>query len=283
MITGANSGIGYVTSLELARKGAHVIMVCRNREKGEAAKLKITQETKNDKIDLFIADFNSQASIRSMVSEFKLKNDKLEVLINNAGTTQSKRRITQDGLEMTFGVNHIGPFLLTTLLLNTLKASAPARIINVSSGLHHQVSTLDLDDLQFEKRKYRYMDVYGASKLCNVLFTYELHERLQAENIKDVTVNAVHPGFIRTNLGRDGGGFFQKYLFHYLIRPLIAKSPDKGAETSIYLASSPEVAGISGKYFVNKEPRRSSELSYDRELQKKLWIISEKIVSNSLL
>lgn len=277
LVTGANSGIGKVTAMELARKGARVVMVCRNITKGKRVQQKNIEKTGNGQIDLLIADLRSQASIRSMVEEFKSKYNQLHVLVNNAGTLQSKRTETEDGLETTFGVNHIGNFLLTTLLLDVLKASAPARIINVSSGVH-KGATIDLDDLQTINKRYKSFQVYGMSKLANILFTYELHHRLRKKGITNVTVNAVHPGFVRTNLGRDGGGFFLKFIFAYLIRPLIAISPNKGAETSVYLASSPEVENISGKYFSKKQEQPSSEISYDRDLQKRLWEVSEELV-----
>ncbi|MFW9993881.1 MAG: SDR family oxidoreductase [Candidatus Odinarchaeota archaeon] len=275
MITGANSGIGKATATELARKGARVIMVCRDEEKGKKVQQEIVEKTSNSQVDLLIADFSSQESIRNMVKEFKSNYDQLHVLVNNAGTMQSKRRETEDGLEKTFGVNHIGPFLLTNLLLDVIKASAPSRIINVSSGLHVS-SKIDFDDLQSVK-SYSGMKAYSMSKLANVLFTYELHHQLRDEGVDDVTVNAVHPGFVRTNLGREGGNFLVKYVFSYLIRPFITISPEKGAETSIYLASSPEVEHISGKYFVKKQETPSADFTYDRELQKRLWRTSEEL------
>jgi NAD(P)-dependent dehydrogenase (short-subunit alcohol dehydrogenase family) len=250
-------------------------MVCQNEEKSKKVQREIIKKTSNKQVDLLIADLSSQKSIRDMVKDYKSKYDKLHALINNAGTMQSKRRETEDGLEKTFGVNHVGPFLLTNLLLGVIKASAPSRIINLSSGLH-MGSEIDFVDLQSEN-SFSWMKVYGMSKLANVLFTYELHHRLREEGVKDVTVNAVHPGFVRTNLGRDGGNFLVKYIFAYLIRPFVGISTKKGAETSIYLASSPEVENISCKYFTKKQETPSSEISYDRGIQKRLWKISEDL------
>lgn len=270
MVTGGNSGIGFVTARELARLGAQVVIICRNREKGEVAIDKIKSETGQTQIHLLLADFRSLASVRSMIKEFKTKFPQLHVLVNNAGTQQSKRLETEDGYETVFAVNHIAPFLLTLSLLEVLKQNRPSRIINVSSGLHKNAD-IDLNDLQTKKKKYNGMTVYSSSKLANILFTYELDNRLRMQGIEDITVNALSPGLVRTNLGRDSDNFFTKYIFAYFIRPLIGKSAEKGAETSIWLASSPEVEYISGKYFEDKQEIASSPLSYDEDLQRLLW------------
>ena len=269
MITGANSGIGKATALGLAETGARIVMVCRNKERGESAQQEIIEKTGNKNVDLLICDLSSQEQIRKLVSEFKQKYHNLHVLINNAGIVLSKRELSVDGIEMNFAVNYLASFLLTNLLIDIIKKSAPSRIINVSSGVH-KMASMDFDDLQGENKKYGAFKNYGVSKLALTLFTYELSRRLEGTG---VTVNAVHPGVVRSNLGRDQPAFsraFQKVFF---------KSPKKGATTSIYLASSPEVKGITGKYFVNKEPKKSSDESYNEEYAKRLWEISTQMTN----
>ncbi|MHA1930987.1 MAG: SDR family oxidoreductase [Promethearchaeota archaeon] len=267
IITGANSGIGKVTALGLAKMNATIVMLCRNKESGEAAQREIISESGNKNVDLLICDLSSQEQVHRFVDEFKQKYQNLHVLINNAGVMASKRRLCVDGYEMNFAVNHLGPFLLTNLLLDVLKKSSPSRIVNVSSAAH-RMAKLDFDDLQCENKKHRLFRVYGASKLAFMLFSYELSRRLEGSG---VTVNTVHPGMINTNLGREmsriGRGFGK----------LVFKRPEKGAETSIYLASSPEVEGITGKYYIKKEEKESSKESYNEEDAKRLWEISVKL------
>ncbi len=269
IVTGANSGIGKVTALGLAKMNATVVMLCRNKETGEIAQEEIINESGNKNIDLLLCDLSSQDQIRKFVSEFNQKYQNLHVLINNAGVMAAKRNICVDGFEMNFAVNHLGPFLLTNLLLDVLKKSAPSRIVNVSSAAH-RMAKIDFDDLQCENKKHRLFRVYGNSKLAFMLFTYELSRKLEGTG---VTVNAVHPGMINTNLGREMSKFSQWF------GKLIFKSPEKGAETSIYLASSPEVEGITGKYYIKKQQQQSSEESYNQEDAKKLWEISAKLTN----
>ncbi|MCK4847574.1 MAG: SDR family oxidoreductase [Candidatus Heimdallarchaeota archaeon] len=278
MITGANSGIGKITALELAKMDARIIMVCRNKNKGIQAQREILEKTGNPDIDLMVADLSSQASIRNFADKFEEKYDALHILIQNAGTMMKKRIVTADGLETTFATNHLGPFLLTNLLLDILTTSAPSRIISISSGMHHRAS-IDLDDLQSTKT-YRNINVYSMSKLANILFIYELHHRLQNSGVTNVTANVVHPGFVRTNFGMNGLNWFYK-LGMKIIHPFLAISPQEGAETSIYVASSPEVENISGKYFAQKKVSESSSLTHDRNLQKNLWKISEELTGLS--
>ncbi|MFX1589722.1 MAG: SDR family oxidoreductase [Promethearchaeota archaeon] len=266
MITGANSGIGKATAMGLAKMGATIIMVGRDEKRCEEAQKEIIEKTKNKNIDIIICDLSSQQQIHNLVKDFNQKYQNLHVLINNAGIVLKNRSVNADGLEMNFAVNYLAPFLLTNLLLETLKKSAPSRVINVSSGVHKRVS-LDFGDLQSEK-KYSSFGTYGKSKLALLLFTYELSRKLKDF---DVTVNALHPGVVKSNLGRDQPAFsrwFQNVFF---------KSPERGAETSIYLASSPVVEGITGKYFINKRPAKSSIESYNKENAKKLWDISIKL------
>ncbi len=267
LITGANSGIGKATAIGLAKEGATIIMVCRDKERGEKAKKEIIELTNNKNVEVFLCDLSSQEDIRKFVSEFKGKYQTLHVLINNAGVMISKRIISDEGLEMNFAVNHLAPFLLTNLLLDILKKSAPSRIINVSSGLHKR-GKIDFEDLQNENKKTALFKMYGDSKLALMLWSYELSRRLEGTN---VTINTVHPGVVNSNLGRHQSKFSQGF------GKLFFKKPEKGAETSIYLASSPEVEGITGKYFVKKEPRKSSKESYNEEYAKRIWDISAKM------
>ncbi len=270
MVTGANAGIGKVTALELARMGATVIMVCRNREKGEAAAAEIMSKTGNRSVHLLVGDVSSQKEVREVAAQFKDRFDSLHVLVNNAGGLVPTRQLSADGIEKTFATNHLGYFLLTNLLLDLLVKSAPSRIVNVSSDLH-RFAKLDFSNLQSE-RKYAQFQAYALSKLANVLFTYELARRLDG---KRVTVNCVHPGGVNSNFYNNSGRrmrFYSKF-FGWTMR-----SPEKGAETIIYLASSPEVEGISGKYFKDKKAVSSSKLSMDRENARRLWEVSEEMV-----
>lgn len=272
VVTGANSGIGKATALGLAQMGATVAMVCRDRTRGEAAQSEIKAKSHNDAVDLLLADLSSQQSIRQLAENFKQRYTQLHVLINNAGVYCLTRRKTVDGLEKTFAVNHLAPFLLTNLLLDMIKASPPARIINVSSAAQ-EAAYLKLDDLQSEKG-YRPMRAYSQSKLALVMFTYELARRLEGTG---VTANCLHPGFVSTNIGQSDilpiARIAAKFILSFL-----GVSPEEGAETSIYLASSPDVEGLTGKYFVKSTPRRTAPISYDQLLQRQLWEESAKLV-----
>ena len=270
MVTGANSGIGKATALALAQMGATVVMVCRDRARGEEARSEITTKSRKNAVDLLLADLSSQQSIRQLVGNFQQHYTHLHVLINNAGATFPGRRETVDGLEMTFAVNYLAPFLLTNLLLDVLKASAPARIVNVSSATQASGS-IQMDDLQAEKH---YRSAYGQSKLAEVLFTYELARRLQGTG---VTANCLHPGFVATNFGQIGTAPVMRTAVKFVSR--FGMSPEEGAKTSIYLASSPEVEGVTGTYFVKSIPKRSAAISYDESLQRQLWEQSAKLVN----
>jgi NAD(P)-dependent dehydrogenase (short-subunit alcohol dehydrogenase family) len=272
LVTCASSCFGNATALALAQMGATVVMVCRDRARGEEAKSEIATKSGNTAVDLLQADLSSQQSIRQLVETFQHHYTQLHVLINNAGATFSRRRETVDGLEMTFAVNYLAPFLLTHLLLDSLKASAPARIVNVSSDAQ-QAGYIRMDDLQ-EEQHYRPMHVYGQSKLAVVLFTYELARRLQGTG---VTANCLHPGFVATNFGQRGASLPVRLLIKLLAR--FGTSPEKGAKTSIYLASSPDVEGVTGKYFAKSMPRQSASISYDESLQRQLWEQSAKLVN----
>ncbi len=269
VITGANSGIGFETSKALARKGAYLVMVCRNEEKALKARQEIIEATGNPGIEVVLCDFAIQSDIHSAAKQITDSYDKIDVLINNHGFLASEKEETIDGLEMTFAVNHIGYFLFTNLLLEHIKAAESGRIINVSSDAH-KAGTFDPENIQL-KDGYSPWKAYGNSKLYNILFTKELADRLVGTN---VTANCLHPGVVASNFAQSGG-FFSK-LFFTLGKPFLT-SPEKGAETSIYLASSPEVETTNGAYFKNKKAATPSKTARDPEAAKILWDISEKL------
>ncbi|MEE9268550.1 MAG: SDR family oxidoreductase [Thermoplasmata archaeon] len=269
VVTGANSGIGKATAAGLARQGAHVVMVCRDGPRGEAAQAEIQSLTGNPSVDLLLADLSSQAAIRTLAAEITRSLESLHVLVNNAGVLVSPRRETVDGLEYTFAVNHLAPFLLTNLLLDLLAASAPARVVNVTSEAH-AMGRIRFDDLQ-ARRRYRALGAYNQSKLGNILFTYELARRIEG---RGVTVNCVHPGGVNTNFGNNAKGAFAA-MFR-LLKPLM-RSPEKGAETALYAAMAPEMEGVTGEYLVDRESRASSRRSYDEGLAKQLWDVSAEL------
>ena len=264
IVTGSNSGIGKETALALAEKGATVVMVVRNQEKGEKALTEIIEKTGNKSVSLMLCDMSSMASIRNFVREFKKKYSRLDVLVNNAGGEFSKRKVTPEGFERTFAVDYLAPFLLTHELLDLLKASAPSRIINVSSGLAKK-GKVNFDDLQSVKN-YKGMQVYSNAKLMLMMFTYELSRRLVGSG---VTANVLMPGFVATNLGKNSGSLRSSIMFK-MVRPMQINAK-KGAETSVYLASSDEVKDVTGKCFEKKKEIATCPASYDESLQKRLW------------
>ncbi|MDR3576585.1 MAG: SDR family oxidoreductase [Anaerolineaceae bacterium] len=266
LVTGATDGIGKVTAETLAGLGARVVLVGRNLEKTELVVNEIIQKTGNSGLEYLIADLSIQSQVRRLAQEFRQIHNRLDVLVNNAGAMFMSRQQSQDGYEMTFALNHLAYFLLTNLLLDVIKTSGPARIVNVSSAAH-QGAQLNFDDLQ-NRKHYNSQSVYAQSKLANLYFTYELSRRLAGI---DVTVNALHPGFVATNFGANNGGI---YRLAFGISHVGAISPAEGAETTIYLASSPDVAGVTGKYFIRKKETRSSEISYDEQAAARLWQIS---------
>jgi NAD(P)-dependent dehydrogenase (short-subunit alcohol dehydrogenase family) len=270
MVTGASSGIGKETAKALARIGATVVMVGKSRERGEVARREILAQVPNASLELMAVDFSSLKAVRELASEFKSRYQRLHVLVNNAGTIPAGREISADGFEMQFAVNHLAPFLLTNLLLDVIKLGAPARIVNTSSGIHSR-GKIDFDNLQAE-RGYSLFGAYGRSKLANVLFTYELAQRLKGTG---VTANCFTPGMTKTDLGRHirgPSGFFFRHM---------GKSPEEGARTAIYLASSPEVEGVTGKYFSSCREVRSSDSSHDESLARRLWQVSERLTGLS--
>jgi retinol dehydrogenase-12 len=272
LVTGATSGIGNVTATALASQGAEVVISGRNREKTEATIQQIMSETGSETVHYLLADFSDLEQVRELASIYNERFSRLDVLVNNAGSFFNTRRETQYGVEKTFLVNHLAPFLLTNLLLDTIKSSSPARIINVSSDAH-QYGTMDLDDLCF-KRGFVGMKAYARSKLANILFTYESVRRLGESSI---IVNALHPGHVATDIWRTNFSIVGPALKR--VMGLFALTPEEGADNSIYLATSQDVAGVTGKYFVKREPAQSSSLSYDEELAKRLWEVSEDLTS----
>ncbi|MDA4113259.1 MAG: SDR family oxidoreductase [Thaumarchaeota archaeon] len=272
MITGSNSGIGKAASVAVARMGATVVMVCRDAAKGESARrdIIVTSGAKSEDVTLMLADLSSLDSVRQLAADFLKKDQKLHVLINNAGLVLGDRRVTKDGLETTFVVNYLSHFLLTNLLLGAIRSAAPSRIINVSSEAH-TAGHIEFEDLQAQKN-YGGMRAYSQSKLAQVLFTHELARRLAGTG---VTVNSLHPGVVATNWGRHSVGAMSVGL--RLISPFMT-SPEKGAETSVYLASSPDVAEVTGKYFDKKKETSSSPESNDDAEALRLWKVSLALV-----
>ena len=275
LITGANSGIGKVTARELAKQDAHIVMLCRNEEKAERAKEEILEVCGHDKVNIVLADLASVEQISQAAERIRGEYPKIDVLINNAGLLMGdQREVTQDGFEMTFGVNHLAPFLLTHLLLDQVIASGRGNIINVSSEAH-RFAKLKFKNLQYERGGYSGMKAYCRSKLCNILFTHELSKRL-----KDTctVTNALHPGAVATNFGQGVSGWMGTAM--RLMRPFMI-SEEKGAQTSIYLATSGEGYTVSGKYFKNEkiaEPTKEAKSDYNA---KRLWEISEELLDIS--
>ncbi len=269
MITGASSGIGRATAIELAKLGASLVLVCRDRTRGEETVAAIKAAAPDASVDLMIADLSSQQSIRKLAAEFLARNQPLHVLVNNAGVANTRRTLTVDGIETTFAVNHLAYFMLTMLLLERIKQSAPARIINVASDAH-SYGTMNFDDLGGERR-YRTMRIYGQSKLANIMFTYELARRLEGTH---VTVNCLHPGTVATGLGKNNGGFARFVVS--ALGPFVLTAA-QGAATQIYLATSPEVEAVSGQYFIKCKPAPSRPESYDRSKAARLWEISAQM------
>jgi NAD(P)-dependent dehydrogenase (short-subunit alcohol dehydrogenase family) len=275
IVTGANSGIGKETALGLAQMGVRVIMVCRNAEKGKAALEDIRRESGSSQVDLLIADMSSQASVRALAEQIQRKYPRLDVLVNNAGGAALARTLSADGIEMTLATNHLGAALLTLLLLDLLKASAPSRIVNVSSS-EAQAARLDTNDLQFERRKYRGIAAYRQSKLLMNAFTFELARRLAGTG---VTANCLHPGAVATNIwNSDLLPPLIGKLIVAVVKPFMLNSK-QGAAVSLYLATSPEVARVSGEYFVKSKPAKSNPLSRDPKLMAEVWLCTAKMTS----
>jgi retinol dehydrogenase-14 len=273
LVTGASGGIGRATALGLATMGAHLAITGRDRGRTEGAAGEI-RTAGGGQVEVFVGDLSSQSEVRRLADEVLQSVPRIDVLVNNVGGYWDARHVTADGLEHTFALNHLAPFLLTNLLLDRLKQSAPARVVTVSSNAQ-AMGQIDFDDLQGE-RSYSGARAYNQSKLANVLFTYELARRLQGTS---VTANALHPGLVSTSFGAEDPRRIQRLLIPFL-RPFM-KSPAKGAATSIYLASAPELEQVTGRYFANGKPKRSSKRSYDEAVAARLWLVSADLVGVS--
>jgi NAD(P)-dependent dehydrogenase (short-subunit alcohol dehydrogenase family) len=269
LITGATSGIGFVTAQALAHQGATVVLVGRNPERAAAAVSSIQQATGNPHVACLMADLSVQDQVRQLAGEFQRRFARLDVLLNNAGAFFSRRSLSVDGLEMTLALNHLAYFLLTHLLLDTLNATPAARIVNVASDAHRNAQ-FDFTDPQ-GRQNYRGWRAYSQSKLANLLFTYELARRLADT---DTTANAVHPGFVATRFGHNNRGLVGLFVW---LAQFTALSPAQGAETLIYLATSPDAARVTGMYFVKKQPVGSSTASYDATAAQRLWQLSAEL------
>src|SRR5580698_8221957 len=269
LITGANQGIGKASAVALGKLGAKLVLVCRSPDKGRTAAGDIERAGAKS-VELLVGDMGSQADIRRVAAEFKAKHEKLDVLLNNAGVLVTSRRTTVDGIEETFAVNHLGYFLLTNLLLDLLKASERSRVVSVSSEAHRRAK-MHWEDLQFKKTSYSAFAAYGQSKLANILFTRELARRLEGTR---VTANCLHPGVIASGFGHTYGGFISVVL--KVASPFLI-TPEKGARTSVFLASSAEVEGVSGKYFDKCKAREPSAEARVESAPARLWTISEEM------
>ena len=270
LITGGTSGIGRAAATALAAMGAEVVVTGRDRDRGEAAVEEIRRDSGNESVSLVLADLSVQAEVRGLAEEFRERHDRLDVLVNNAGLVQSRRVETPDGLELTLAVNHLAPFLLTDLLLDLLKKSVPSRVITVSSEARRGAS-IDFDDLQSERR-YRGFPAYGMTKKANILFTYALAERLEGTG---VVANCLHPGAVSTNFAQNNSGPIA--LLFRLLKPFM-RSPEQGADTLIYLASSPEAGELNGKNLTDRKEVSPAE-PRDETAQKRLWEVSEELTN----
>jgi NAD(P)-dependent dehydrogenase (short-subunit alcohol dehydrogenase family) len=271
LITGGTSGIGKATAVELAKLENYVVVLSRSKERGEKALEEIKRESGSKDVELMTCDLGNLQDIGNFAALFKEKHKRLDVLINNAGVILPGRHETSDGFELQFGVNHLGHFLLTNLLLDLIKSSASSRIVIVASGAH-KTGKIHFDDINL-KHNFNLVKAYAQSKLANVLFAYELADRLKGTK---VTVNCLHPGAVATQMGINRDTGFGTFITT-LCKPFF-QTPKEGASTSIYLATSEEVEGVTGKYFYRKKPVKSSKASYDKELAKRLWEVSEGLV-----
>lgn len=264
MVTGANRGLGRATSTALARHGATVVLVCRDKGRGETAQNEIREASNNDSIELLLGDLSSLSSVRNLVTEFSSKHEALNILVNAAAIYAPFRTLTPEGYELMFATNFLGPFLLTNLLLEHLKKGSPSRVIVLSAP---STTKIDFENLQGEKH-FSALGAFGASKMADILFAYELARRLEGTGVK---VNVLFPGVMKTDLMHNAP-FFAK-----LITFIIGKSPEKGAEAAVYLASSPEVEGMTGRFFKGKTLSDSNAYSHDQAVQQRLWAESAKL------
>jgi NAD(P)-dependent dehydrogenase (short-subunit alcohol dehydrogenase family) len=269
LVTGGTSGIGRATATALAGMGADVTIVGRNEERGRRALEEVRSESGSDRVGLMLADLSVQDEVRRLAHEFRRSRDRLDVLVNNAGVVHSRRVETADGLEATLAINHLAPFLLTNLLLDVLEASAPSRVLTVSSEAERW-GNIDFEDLQ-SKRGYKGFPVYGMTKLMNIMFTFELAERLRETG---VAANCMHPGAVATNFGKNNRG--PMALFFRVAKPFM-RTPEQGAETLVWLASAPDLEGVSGKYFSDRKEIEAKRIAYDAAARERLWEASEEL------
>ena len=270
LLTGATLGIGRAAAEALAPRGMELVLVARDRARLEALATELRQRTPGARVGVLAGDLSRMSEVRRIAGEFRATHDRLHVLLNNAGAIFSRRELTPEGLERTLALNHLAYFVLTEELLPLLKASAPARIVNVSSDAH--VGTrVDVDDLNYTRGRYRPFVAYGRSKLMNILFTRELARRLAGSG---VTANAMHPGFVRTGFGQNNPGFFGRFI---RLGQAFARTPERGARTLVYLATSPDVEGVTGKYFHDERESRTSTAAQDMEAARRLWDVSVRL------
>lgn len=271
LVTGATSGIGKEIAVGLAKLGGTIVLVGRDRAKCEAVAQEIAHRLDhNNPVTFLVADLSSQSAIRRMAQEFRDRHQHLDILVNNAGVFKAQHQLTKEGIEYTFAVNHLAPFLLTNLLMDRLKASGHSRVVTTSS-IAHRGARIDFDDLQFSRKRYNGIRAYGQSKLANILFTMELARRLEGSG---ATANCFHPGGVRTSLARDNPWY---YRLLWYVATLFLTSSEKGADTGIYLASSPELNSVTGKYFVKRRDTIPSLAASDQEAAIRLWDVSEKL------
>jgi NAD(P)-dependent dehydrogenase (short-subunit alcohol dehydrogenase family) len=273
LLTGATQGIGRAAAESLIHTGMRLILVARDPVRLRAVAEQLGRVAPGAEVETLAGDLSRVAEVRRLAAEFRARHRRLDVLLNNAGATFTRREVTPEGLERTFALNHLAYFVLTQELLPILKTSAPARVVNVSSAAHLR-ARLDLDDLQYERRRYAGMAAYGQSKLLNVLFTRELARRLEGSG---VTVNAMHPGFVRTGFGHNTPGLFKTAT---QVAQLFARTPEQGARTLVYLATSPAVANVTGQYFFDERPARTSPLAEDAVTARRLWEESERLAAS---
>ena len=269
LVTGANSGIGKAIAQGLAARGSRVLMVARSREKGETARVKVSASTRNQAVELLVCDLASQRQVRDLAATVVERCNRLDVLVNNAGLILAERTLTEDGIETTFAINHLAPFLLTNLVRERMEQSAPSRIVTVASGVHHG-GKIDFEDPSAEKG-FSGWRAYSQSKLANVLFTRELARRVHGTG---VTATCLHPGMVRTGFCRQGPDSF--YFRNWLGR-LLLLSPRKGADTAVWLATSPEVEGASGGYYKKRRLTNPSQTACDPGISRRLWELSERL------
>lgn len=269
VVTGANSGIGKEIAFQLAARGARVVMVARDSGRGEAARAEVVDRTGSDRVELVLCNLSSQRQVRELASTLLRRCDRIHVLVNNAGLTLGDYLLTEDGIETTFAVNHLAPFLLTNLLLERLQASAPARVVTVASDAHRG-NVIDFEDVS-ANRGYSSWKAYGASKLANILFTSELARRLEGTG---VTATCLHPGVVRTGFGRRGPSLIRWW---FKLAGTFLLSPAEGADTAVWLASAPEVEGASGGYYAKRRLRQPSKAARDAESAARLWDLSRRL------